>query len=247
MDETLQSTEGTLSLAVHALDVQTYHYGDLIIREGDDTQCFFVILSGQVRISQGGRNIRILEEQDVFGLENLLLRKPSLYTARTLSKSRIAMYGQESLDYLIRQSPHMVQSVLLSTLQQLNQTTHTLSGTTDSFSIGEVQVNFYCDGELILGEDVKSKSFYRLVSSQGGLRVTLAGEEIGRIEKPGQFFGGIIGFPAAVSQAAVISVGESVVETYTMDDLETVIRDYPDTALQIMLALISRLSEGKYG
>ncbi len=246
MNETLQTAENPPTLAVHALDVQTYSYGDLIIREGENTRCFYVILSGQVRISQGGRNIRLLEEQDVFGLESLMLRKPSMYTARTLSKSRIAMYGQEALDYLIRQSPQMVQSLLLSTLHQLNQTTHNLSGTTDSFSIGEVQVNFYSDGELILGEDVKSRSFHRLVSSEGGLRVAITGKEIGRIEKPGEFFGGIIGFPGSVSQAAVLSIGESVVETYTMDDLETVIRDFPDTALQIMLALISRLSQGQH-
>lgn len=245
MDETINHSEAIQSHSVHAQNVQSYPYGDVIVREGEDTRCFYVILSGQVRISQGGKNIRILEEQDVFGLENLVLRKPSLYTARALSKSRIAMYGQDSLDYLIHQSPQMVQSFLISTLQQLSQTTHNLSGLTESFSIGEVRVNFYSDGEVILDEGVTNRTFYRLVSTQGGLRITRADEEVGCIEKPGEFFGGIIGFSDGVRQARVTSIGESAIEIYTMDDLEVVIKDYPDTALQIVRALISRLSDEK--
>lgn len=244
MDETINHSEVIQSHSVHVHNVQTYPYGDVIVREGEDTRYFYVILSGQVRISQGGKNIRILEEQDVFGLENLILRKASLYTARALSKSRVAMYGQDSLDYLIHQSPQMVQSFLISTLHQLSQTTHNLSGLTESFSIGEVRVDFYADGEVILDEGVTNRTFYRLVSSQGGLRITRAGEEVGCIEKPGEFFGGIIGFSDGVRQAGVTSIGESAVEIYTMDDLEVVIKDYPDIALQIMHALICRLSEG---
>lgn len=245
MDEVLQSQDGGEGpVPVHAQDVQTHHYGDLIVQEGEDPRCFYVILSGQVRISQRGKNIRILEEQDVFGLENLILRKPSLYTVRALSKSRIAKYGQESFDYLVRQSPHMVQSILISTLQQLNQTTHNLSGVTESFSIGEVQVNFYSDGEVIVEENAMSKTFYRLVSTQGGLKITLGERDIGRIEKPGEFFGGIVGFSNSPRQAGVTSIGDSVVETYSMEDLEVIVKDYPDIALQIMHALISRVSEG---
>ncbi|NLI80662.1 MAG: cyclic nucleotide-binding domain-containing protein [Deltaproteobacteria bacterium] len=244
MDERYSQTEVEHSLSVRALNVQTHPYGDVVVREGEETEGFYVILSGQVRISQGGKNVRILEEQDVFGLDNLILRKPAQYTARTLSRSRIATYGRDSFEYLFHHSPQMIQTFLLSTLQQLSQTTHNLSGMTESFSIGEVRVNFYSDGEVILGEDVATRTFYRLVSSHGGLRLTKGNEELGCIEKPGEFFGGIIGFANGVHQAQVTSIGESAVEMYTIDDLEVVIKDYPDIALKIMQALIAKLSEG---
>jgi len=88
-----------------ALETNAYECGDQILEEGHESPFFFVILSGQVRLSHGGTKIRILGEQDIFGLESLILRKPSYYTVVTLDKCRIAKYGAEALDHLIRESP----------------------------------------------------------------------------------------------------------------------------------------------
>lgn len=231
-----EDTDPAQALAIH-----TYRYGDEILSEGEHTPCFFVILSGQVRIMQQGRKIRLLGEQDVFGMENMLFRKPSLYSAKTLGKSRIAAYGPDALDHFIRENPRMTQTILSSTLQQLMQTTHNLAEDSQTFAVEDARVTFFRSGETVIREGTIGTDFFRLVTTQGGLSVTIRGKEISRITKPGEFFGEMAGLLNLPRQATVTSIGESAVEAYTFDDLEIIIKDYPETALYMMRTLVSRL------
>lgn len=226
---------------IQALDMHIYRYGDEIIREGEHASCFFVILSGQVRITQQGRKIRLLEEHDVFGLENMIFRQPSLYAAKALSRSRIATYGPEALDHFIRENPRMTQNILVSVLQQLMQTTLHLAEESQAFAIEDVRVNFFNDGEVIIEEGTVGTDFYRLVSTQGGLKVSIRGKEVTRIKKPGEFFGEMAGLLSLPRQATITSIGETVVEAYSFNDLDVIIRDYPETALNMMRTFVSRL------
>jgi hypothetical protein len=69
--------------------------------------------------------------------------------------------------------------------------------------------------------------------------VTEAGKEVTRICKPGEFFG----LPGSRTGARINSIGQSVVEQFSTDDLDIIIRDYPEAAGQIMRTLIERLSD----
>jgi len=233
--------EGDRDGPVQALDMHVYRYGDEIIREGEHASCFFVILSGQVRITQQGRKIRLLEDHDVFGLESMIFKQPSLYSAKALTRSRIATYGPEALDHFIRENPRMTQNILVSVLQQLKQTTLHLAEETQAFAIEDARVDFYGDGDVIIEEGTICTDFYRLVTSQGGLRVSIRGKEISLIKKPGEFFGEMAGLLSLPRQATVTSIGESVVESYSFNDLEVIIKDYPETALHMMRTFVSRL------
>jgi CRP-like cAMP-binding protein len=243
MEEALQRLEDDTveTKAVQAEDITSYRYGDEILKEGEECASFFVILGGQVRLSHRGKKIRVLDDQDIFGLESFIFKKPSYYSARALSRCRIAKYGAEALDHVMRESPRMALSLLVSTLQQLTQTTHNLLEDAQAFSMDDVRVSFFKDDEIIIEEGSQGAEFYRLVSTQGGLRVTIAGQEVSRIEKPGEFFGEIAGLLNMPRQATVASMGESAVEVYSIDDLDVIIRDYPDVALQMMRTLVSRL------
>jgi CRP-like cAMP-binding protein len=228
-----------------ALEINAYESGDQILGEGEESPFFFVILSGQVRLSHGGTKIRILSEQDIFGLESLVLRKPSYYTVIALDKCRIAKYGPEALDHLIRESPRMVQCLLMSTLHQLTQTTFHLLDPVGRFSLDDTRVCFFDDGVVVLDENSRGGDFYRLVSTQGGLRVTIAGKEISRIDKPGEFFGRSAGLFNIPKHATITSIGESVLEVYDLDDLDVIIRDHPEVARRMMRSLISSLAEAE--
>jgi CRP-like cAMP-binding protein len=221
-----------------AQEIAIYEGGETILDEGEESPFFFVILSGQVRLSHNGRKIRILDEQDIFGLENILLNKPSYYAVTALKQSRVAKYSPQALDHLIRENPRMVQNLLVSTLHQLTQTMYNLLDNSSGFTADETRMCFYNDGELVFEPETRESDFYRLVSTQGGLRVTVGGKEIDRIYKPGEFFG-LPDFPA---QASVKSVGESVVERYSAEDLDVLIRDYPEIARQMMRVLMDRLA-----
>jgi CRP-like cAMP-binding protein len=226
-----------------AMAIHSYRYGEQIIGEGESTDCFFVILSGQVRITQRSKKLRLLGDQDVFGIENVIFNKPSPVTAKAVSRCRIAAYGQDALDHFIRETPGMVYSLLSSTLHQLSQMAAGLTGQSEVFALEEIRMDFFSDEEEIIKEGTIGTDFYRLVSSQGGLRVTIQGMEISRIEKPGEFFGEMAGLLKLPRQATVTSIGESTVEVYSFDSLDVIIRDYPEVALQMMQTLVTRLMD----
>jgi CRP-like cAMP-binding protein len=226
-----------------ALALYACQYGDELVKEGEKSPCFFVILSGQVKISKRGKFIRLLEYQDVFGLESILFKRTIPYTAKVMTTSRIASYGPEALDHFFRENPRMTQSILASSLRQLVQTTDSVVQEEGAIRLEEVCVDFFSDGDKVVEEGTPGKDFFRLVSTQGGLKVTKAGKEVSRIEAPGEFFGEMACLLNLPRQATVTSIGESVVERYSSDDLEVIIRDYPEIALQILRTLVSRLAE----
>jgi CRP-like cAMP-binding protein len=221
-----------------ALAVSVFRAGEQIISQGAGCPYFFVILSGLVVLRQDGRKIRSLGEQDIFGLESLLLNRPSDYAAEAVEKCRIAQYAPEVLDYLMEQNPRMLQSLLFSILRQLKHTARNLLESPPlTLAVARERFHFFSDGETI-GQERESgqAALYRLVSTGGFLQVTLAGREIARISRPGEFFGA----PLLPGKASVRSIGQSVVERYGAGELGIIIRDYPDSALQIMQTMIER-------
>ncbi|MCU0586757.1 MAG: cyclic nucleotide-binding domain-containing protein [Syntrophobacteraceae bacterium] len=226
-----------------ALEVRAYPYGGIIVREGDDCEVFYVVLSGEVQISERGRNIRVLSPHDTFGLESVVFKKPSSYTARAITETRVASYGPDALDRFIRGNPRMAQSILKSLLHQLKDTTRTLADESGDFSIEGVRVHYYGDGDKIIEEGAMARVFFRLVSSEGGLRVTSDGEEIAVIRKPGEIFGEMACLLDAPHQSTVTSLGPSTVEVYELSDMDAVAKDNPELVLQMMRALVGRLSD----
>ena len=69
----------------------------------------------------------------------------------------------------------------------------------------------------------------------------MKGRQLALINTPGEFFGEIAGLLNLPRQATVSSIGDSVVERYDMQNMDLIIKDYPEIALQITRTLISRL------
>jgi hypothetical protein len=223
---------------MQALEVAVFQIGRTILAQGHENPFFLVILSGRVMLSKNGKMIRTLGEQDIFGLESLLSKRPSYYAAYAVEECRIAKYGLETLDHLIHESPRMVENVLVSISRQLTDTTLNLMEPTQPVPEDNQRIHFYKDGEMILEEMNGGTELCRLISTQGGLQLTVDGREITRIDKPGEFFGR----PISPSHARVKSIGQSIVEKYGADDLDILIRDYPESARQIMHMMIERLA-----
>ncbi|SPF48026.1 Cyclic nucleotide-binding protein [Syntrophobacter sp. SbD1] len=221
-----------------ALEVVVFQRGEVILSEGQECPFFLVILSGQVMLSKNGKEIRALFEQDIFALDSLLLKEPCQYSAKAAQECRVAKYGSGTLDHLIRESPRMVQSLLVSVLGQLNRTTTNLLDNPQPLLADMERINFYKDGEVIMEEVNRGTDLFRLISTEGGLQVTRGGSDVARIVKPGEFFG----CPISLDPACVKSIGESVVERYGADDLDSLVRDYPESAGRMMQTMIERLS-----
>jgi len=245
MDENLDSTTPPLesNFAVHAQEVRSFRYGDYILKEGAQANQFAAILSGQVMVLFRGKKVRVLGEHDVLGLESLVFRRPSAVSAMALTACRVAFYGQEALDYFLRQDVRMNERLLKSVVQQLEQTTKRVVDKDRQFSLDDAKIRFFGNDEVIIEEGLHSIEFYKLVSTEGGLRVSMKDKEIARIERPGEFFGEMEALLSLPTQATVTSIGQSVVQVYPTDQLPVIVDLYPEVALQMISDLASRLMD----
>ena len=76
MSEIVRPIKETEKHPAQAIEIAVFKKGQAIMSEGQQSPSFLVILSGQVVLSKNGKIIRTLDEQDIFGLESLLLKKP---------------------------------------------------------------------------------------------------------------------------------------------------------------------------
>lgn len=221
--------------------IREYKPHELIVAEGSPNTRFFVILSGNVEIMQNSKSIRILKDGDVFGLENYYLERSFTTSAISMTKSRIAAYDATMIREFIYDRPQLIQQVLLSVMRQLEQTTEIAEQNIPLENVVDLNERIFHDGEIIIREEDEGMEIYRLVESEGGLLVTKAGSEIGRITKPGEYFGEISSILKEKRSATVRSVGRSVVQVFSGDNLQDVLEAYPQLSTQLIDTLAQRL------
>ena len=228
---------------ISAAEVKEYVPQQTIVSEGQDNKYFYVILKGEVEISQNDKGIRILKEGDVFGLENFILKRPYTTTSRALTNARIAAYPSHLIKQIIYERPQLAEMILNSVMHQLEQTTQVAE---ENISIeGYVDINeqVFEDGEIIIEEGSSGVDFYKLISTEGGLRVTREGKEVGKITQPGEYFGEMSSLLDQRRTATIRSIGRSKVQIFPGDNLESILMGYPDLAKKIIDTLAYRLSE----
>jgi CRP-like cAMP-binding protein len=235
--------EGDLEDGATALEIRTYGEDKEIIAEGEHGGHFYVVLGGNVKISRHGRQLCILGERDVFGLESCFLNQPSSVSARSLDNSRIAMYDRDAIEFILYERPQMSKGILLSILGQLTQTSQAAVGEEAVAKAENVDMRFYGDNQVIIEEGAKETDIFRLVSTEQGLVVSKSGKEIGRLKTPGEFFGELASLLNQERSATIISKGNSVVQVYSADNLQDMIEEHPELAKRIISTLAKRLSQ----
>jgi CRP-like cAMP-binding protein len=230
------------STEISAAEVKEYQPRQVVVSEGADNKHFYVILKGEVEISQNNKTIRILKEGDVFGMENFYLQRPYTTTSRALSNARVASYRSSLIREIIYNRPQLAEMILNSVMHQLEQTTEVAE---ENISIeGYVDINekVYVDGEIIIEEGSPGVDFYKLIETEGGLLVTKEGKEVGKITKPGEYFGEMSSLLDQRRTATIRSIGKSVVQVFPGDNLEAILMGYPELAMKIIDTLAHRLS-----
>jgi CRP-like cAMP-binding protein len=227
-----------------AHEVRAFSAGDVILEEGSTLDQFLVILSGQVEMLYHGRRVRTLHDHDIFGLEQVLLGKSSPVRARALGECRVAYYTSATLRDFLRDNVRMSERLLRSLAQQLLQTTQCCGAAeAEAFTLPDSTLRFYGAGEVIVREGVFDPHFYKLVSCDKGLQVTSHGKTLSLLTTPGSFFGETAALLALPQRATVTSVGQSVVQVLTADQLEVMIREDPASALRMLHDLARRTAE----
>jgi CRP-like cAMP-binding protein len=101
----------------------------------------------------------------------------------------------------------------------------------------------YEDGDTIIAEGTAGCEIYQLIESEQGLSVTKDGKIVGKIIRPGEYFGEINALLKQTRTATVRSIGRSTVKVFSGDNLEALIATYPQLAKVIIDTLARRLNE----
>ena len=226
-----------------ALEIRTYLDNEKIVAEGDQGDHFYVLLSGMVKIFHHGRQLSILGEGDVFGLESCILNHPSSISASSVGNARIALYDRDAIDFILYERPQMSRWILKSLLVQLAQTIQSAVRDEASAPVGSIDVRFYGDGEVIIKEGVKETDIFKLISTERGLVVTKGGREVGQILTPGEFFGEMASILNQERSATISSKGNSVVQVYSAEHIQDMIEEHPEIAKKMISALAQRLAQ----
>jgi CRP-like cAMP-binding protein len=225
-----------------AVEIRTYRDDQEIIAEGELSDRFYVVLSGQVRIGRRGRHLSTLREGDVFGLDCCLYNHPSNVGVRPVDEARIAAYGSEAIDFILYERPSMSKEILGSLLGQLGQTVKAAVREGSEAALDDVNIRFCEDGEVIIREGTRETDIFMLVSADRGLVVQKNGREMGRIQTPGEFFGEMASVLDQERTATITSEGKSVVQVYSAEHIQDMIEDHPEIAKKMIRSLAKRLS-----
>ena len=93
----------TLAALARRMTREEVPAGTALVREGDDGDRFYVVLSGLLAASQATRGPRaVLRPGDYFGEVALALDVPRTASVRTLTPTTLASCDRETFDELIR-------------------------------------------------------------------------------------------------------------------------------------------------
>ena len=226
----------------HDVIIREYKPKELIVAEADPSNRFYVILKGEVEIFQNKKSIRVLKEGDIFGLENFYLNRTYTTSAHSLSTSRIATYPTKLIRDIIYNRPQLTEKILQSVMTQLEQTTQIAEEYIPLENVVDITELIFHKGDVIIQEGTAGIDIYQLVESDKGLIVTKGGSEVGRINRPGEYFGELSPILKQPRTATVLSLGRSVVKVFSGDNLEQILLAYPHLAKVIIDTLAKRLT-----
>jgi len=102
--------------------------GEVIFREGDAGGEMFVIRSGRVRISAGGRELRTMGPGEYFGELTMLLNAPRTATAEAVEDGALVVIRKEHFDTMLREQPELALPLLRELAERLRATDARLAG-----------------------------------------------------------------------------------------------------------------------
>jgi CRP/FNR family cyclic AMP-dependent transcriptional regulator len=127
-----------LSAVADKLSVQSYRAGDAIFAEGDPGTAFYIIETGQVKISSKSAPtqktlLAFLADGDSLGELALIDGKPRSATATAMVETHVLVLGLDDFLDLLEKHPLVLKSLLLTVVERLRRTNQLVK---DSRSFG---------------------------------------------------------------------------------------------------------------
>jgi len=106
-------------LAGAGAPVQSFKAGDIIFREGDAAEEFFVVKSGSVEIRLGNRLLDTLPERSIFGEMAIIDKSPRSATAVAATDVTLVPVGEKQFLFLVSRTPYFALNVMRVLAQRL--------------------------------------------------------------------------------------------------------------------------------
>ncbi|MBX2813806.1 MAG: cyclic nucleotide-binding domain-containing protein [Myxococcales bacterium] len=110
---------------------RTFGSGEMIIEERSNGEEFYVILSGEVRVTKGGRTLTSLQPGVHFGEMALVDRSPRSASVQATKDTRLMSLTRSSFYQIVRSEPVLSSKLLWSFVQVLS---HRLRATNEALS-----------------------------------------------------------------------------------------------------------------
>jgi len=110
-----------------------FPHGEVIVRQGEDQECLFLVTEGAVRlasVTRGGREVvvALLGPGELFG-ESALLREPSPVQARAICRAEVVALHVSSIRAIVERQPGTAEQLLRLVATRLHRTRATLEET----------------------------------------------------------------------------------------------------------------------
>ncbi|MCA9682673.1 MAG: cyclic nucleotide-binding domain-containing protein [Myxococcales bacterium] len=104
----------------HRFRAVDYAAGTVMIREGDNTDCLFVVVEGDVRVSRGGRQLNTLTRGSHFGEMGLLNQRPRSATVTATSPVHALVLERDAFNDVLREDTGLAAKLLYKLAQILS-------------------------------------------------------------------------------------------------------------------------------
>jgi CRP-like cAMP-binding protein len=102
--------EGIAEFAERA-DIRFYRQGEQVIRQGDQDDRFFIVISGELKAIDANCNpprlLNYLDPGDIFGIRAILRNSDRAATVEAVIDSVVAIYDRDDYNWLISQEPRI--------------------------------------------------------------------------------------------------------------------------------------------
>jgi CRP-like cAMP-binding protein len=107
---------GQIALIADELD---FPAGKTLIRQGEPGRQFFVVIEGEVRVSQDGKKLPTRGGSEFFGEISLVSGSPATATVETVAPTRALVIGPRQFRALLDRTPSIQRRVLYSFSERL--------------------------------------------------------------------------------------------------------------------------------
>ena len=235
---------------VDEADIEDFGPGEIIYTQGEDADCLYLILEGEVTLKVGGELVDTVKEGGFLGEMAILERAPRLEMAESVGDVRLLPLDRKGFEKVVRHQPELARTILRTLAARLRKTNIAAGGSgglipnavasdnTSRVLFSMKGLRSFPAGSTIFKEGDPGDKMYFVQSGDVELRV--GGKSVHVIEMGG-FFGEmalIEGAPRSASAHAVIDCNLMPVDRAKFEQL---VKMTPDFVVEMMRTLANRL------